>query len=75
MAKKAKFPEQIIVQREVDGDLSYLITHEGIDEVPDEAHGETVAIYRLEGTAKFSVKTERSLTTPGVTPPANALKR
>lgn len=47
MATKKKFPETLLVRIEDEGDDSWFAVDEEVTDLPDEAAGEPVAVYKL----------------------------
>lgn len=60
MGKKHKdgLPDEILVYREKDGDLSYLVVSDNVRDIPESHSGNFVGAYYLHQKYKFKVKRE-----------------
>jgi hypothetical protein len=53
-----KLPNEIFVIKEKDGNDSYLIAFNSLDEIPMDQNGDSVGVYQLQETRKLKVTTE-----------------
>ena len=56
MAKR--FPTELFVVREEDGDSSYLVAHEKVEDTADLQEKKIIGVYRLDSTAEVEAKVE-----------------
>lgn len=59
MAKtKTKFPKQLLVYQEKDGDVVYFVNSEDIDGLPEDTNGKKIGVYTFAYEATHHVKRE-----------------